>query len=214
MRSRFDEQLAALNTGLIEMGALCEEAIALASKALSAGDVVLAERVAPISSDIDRKEREIESRCLKLLLQQQPVASDLRQISAALKMITDMERIGDQAEDIAEIITYLDGKTAREAIHIRDMASETITMVTDSVDAYVRQDIELAKSVIAHDDTVDDYFAEIKKSLINMIADCPECGEYALDLLMIAKYFERIGDHATNIAEWVIFSVTGEHKLS
>ena len=214
MRSRFDEQLACLNTELIEMGALCEEAIALASKALSAGDIVLAERVAPISSDIDRKEREIESRCLKLLLQQQPVARDLRQISAALKMITDMERIGDQAEDIAEIITYLEGRTADEAIHIRDMASETITMVTDSVDAYVKKDIDLAKSVVAHDDRVDDYFDRIKKSLIKMIADSPEKGEYALDLLMITKYFERIGDHAVNIAEWVIFSVTGEHKAS
>ena len=212
MRSRFDEQLACLNTELIEMGSLCEEAIALASKALSTGDIVLAEKVAPISSDIDRKEREIESRCLKLLLQQQPVARDLRQISAALKMITDMERIGDQAEDIAEIITYLEGRTADEAIHIRDMASETITMVTDSVDAYVKHDTELAKSVVAHDDRVDDYFDRIKKSLIKMIADCPEKGEYALDLLMITKYFERIGDHAVNIAEWVIFSVTGEHK--
>ena len=214
MRSRFDEQLARLNTELIEMGALCEEAIALASKALSTGDLVLAEKVAPISSDIDRKEREIESRCLKLLLQQQPVARDLRQISAALKMITDMERIGDQAEDIAEIITYLAGRTADEAIHIRDMAAETITMVTDSVDAYVKHDTELAKSVVMHDDKVDDYFDRIKRSLIQMIADCPEKGEYALDLLMIAKYFERIGDHAVNIAEWVIFSVTGKHKAS
>ncbi|MGN0687460.1 MAG: phosphate signaling complex protein PhoU [Oscillospiraceae bacterium] len=214
MRSRFDEQLAALNTELIGMGALCEEAIALASKALSTGDISLSERVAPISSDIDRKEREIESCCLKLLLQQQPVARDLRQISAALKMITDMERIGDQAEDIAEIITYLEGRTAEETVHIRDMAAETITMVTDSVDAYVNRDIELAKSVVAHDDRVDDYFGRIKKNLIKMIADNPEKGEYALDLLMITKYFERIGDHAVNIAEWVIFSVTGEHKLS
>ncbi|MGN1102660.1 MAG: phosphate signaling complex protein PhoU [Huintestinicola sp.] len=213
MRSRFDEQLALLNTGLIEMGALCEEAIALASKALSVGDISLAERVAPLSADIDRKEREIESCCLKLLLQQQPVARDLRQISAALKMITDMERIGDQAEDIAEIITFLDGRIAEEATNIREMASETITMVTDSVDAYVKQDVEIAKAVIAHDDKVDEYFDSIKTCLIKMIADNPESGEYALDLLMITKYFERIGDHATNIAEWVIFSVTGEHKL-
>lgn len=214
MRSRFDEQLNTLNTEMIEMGALCEEAIALASKALTTGDVALAENVSAISSDIDHKERDIESRCMKLLLQQQPVAKDLRQISAALKMITDMERIGDQAEDIAEIITYLKGKTAEETVHIRDMAAETISMVTDSVDAYVKKDTELAKSVIAHDDKVDDYFDRIKSSLIKMIAENPENGEYALDLLMIAKYFERIGDHATNIAEWVIFSVTGEHKNS
>ena len=214
MRSRFDEQLNTLNTEMIEMGALCEEAIALASKALTTGNVALAENVAAISSDIDHKERDIESRCMKLLLQQQPVARDLRQISAALKMITDMERIGDQAEDIAEIITYLEGKTAEETVHIRDMAAETISMVTNSVDAYVKKDTELAKSVIAHDDKVDEYFDRIKGSLIKMIAENPENGEYALDLLMIAKYFERIGDHATNIAEWVIFSVTGEHKNS
>ncbi|MBQ7027667.1 MAG: phosphate signaling complex protein PhoU [Ruminococcus sp.] len=214
MRSRFDEQLNTLNTEMIEMGALCEESIALASKALTTGDVSLAERVSALSADIDQKERDIESRCMKLLLQQQPVARDLRQISAALKMITDMERIGDQAEDIAEIITYLKGKTAEETVHIRDMAAETISMVTDSVDAYVKKDTELAKSVIGHDDKVDEYFDRIKGSLIKMIAENPENGEYALDLLMIAKYFERIGDHATNIAEWVIFSVTGQHKNS
>ncbi|MBE6840932.1 MAG: phosphate signaling complex protein PhoU [Ruminococcus sp.] len=214
MRSRFDEQLNTLNTEMIEMGALCEESIALASKALTTGDVSLAERVSALSADIDQKERDIESRCMKLLLQQQPVARDLRQISAALKMITDMERIGDQAEDIAEIITYLKGKTAEETVHIRDMAAETISMVTDSVDAYVKKDTELAKTVIGHDDKVDEYFDRIKGSLIKMIAENPENGEYALDLLMIAKYFERIGDHATNIAEWVIFSVTGERKNS
>ena len=214
MRSRFDEQLNILNTEMIEMGALCEESIALASKALTTGDVSLAERVSELSADIDQKERDIESRCMKLLLQQQPVARDLRQISAALKMITDMERIGDQAEDIAEIITYLEGRTAEETVHIRDMAAETISMVTDSVDAYVKNDTELAKAVIVHDDKVDEYFDIVKSSLIKMIAENPENGEYALDLLMIAKYFERIGDHATNIAEWVIFSVTGEHKNS
>ncbi len=214
MRSRFDEQLNTLNTEMIEMGALCEESIALASKALTTGDVSLAERVSALSADIDQKERDIESRCMKLLLQQQPVARDLRQISAALKMITDMERIGDQAEDIAEIITYLEGRTAEETVHIRDMAAETISMVTDSVDAYVKNDIDLAMLVIAHDDKVDQYFDKVKSSLIKMIAETPENGEYALDLLMIAKYFERIGDHATNIAEWVIFSVTGKHKNS
>ena len=212
MRSRFDEQLNVLNSEMIQMGALCEEAIALASKALTTGDLTLAKKVIPISSDIDHKERDIEARCLKLLLHQHPVAKDLRQISAALKMITDMERIGDQAEDIAEIITYLNGKTAEETVHIRDMASEAILMVTDSIEAYVKKNIELAKAVITYDDKVDEYFSRIKNSLINMIAENPQNGEYALDLLMIAKYFERIGDHATNIAEWVIFSITGEHK--
>ncbi len=214
MRSRFDEQLNILNTEMIQMGAMCEEAIALATKALTTGDLSLAEKVETISEDIDQMERDIESHCMKLLLQQQPVARDLRQISAALKMITDMERIGDQAEDIAEIITYLEGRTAEETVHIKDMAAETISMVTDSVDAYVKNDIELARSVIVHDDKVDEYFDIVKSRLIKMIAEKPENGEYALDLLMIAKYFERIGDHATNIAEWVIFSVTGEHKNS
>ena len=201
MRSRFDEQLALLNRELIEMGALCEEVIALSAQALTEGNAELAARVAPLDQEIDRKEREIESLCLKLLLQQQPVAKDLRQISAALKMITDMERIGDQAEDIAEISNLL-----------REMARSTIKMVTESVDAYVKHDTALADQVIAEDDTVDDYFARVKKDLIKRIAQDPDDGEFALDLLMIAKYFERIGDHATNIAEWVIFSVTGEHK--
>lgn len=212
MRSKFDEQLALLNKEMIEMGALCEEAIAMTAKALSEGDLSLAAKVAPISSEIDHKERDIESRCLKLLLQQQPVARDLRQISAALKMITDMERIGDQAEDIAEIITCLNGRTANESAHIHDMAKETIKMVTKSVDAFVCQDVELAKSVIGLDDTVDNYFISAKNKLIEIIASNPTDGEYALDLLMITKYFERIGDHAVNIAEWVIFSVTGIHK--
>ena len=165
-----------------------------------------------LDQEIDRKEREIESLCLKLLLQQQPVAKDLRQISAALKMITDMERIGDQAEDIAEIITFLGGRGAENSNLLREMARSTIKMVTESVDAYVKHDTALADQVIAEDDTVDDYFARVKKDLIKRIAQDPDDGEFALDLLMIAKYFERIGDHATNIAEWVIFSVTGEHK--
>ena len=212
MRSRFDEQLALLNKELIEMGALCEEVIALASQSLTEGDAALAARVSPLDQEIDRKEREIESLCLKLLLQQQPVARDLRQISAALKMITDMERIGDQAEDIAEIVRFLGGRGAEKDGLLRGMARSTIKMVTESVDAYVKGDTALASQVIAEDDVVDDYFARVKKALIGRIAQDPADGEFALDLLMIAKYFERIGDHATNIAEWVIFSVTGEHK--
>ena len=212
MRSRFDEQLALLNRELIEMGALCEEVIALSAQSLTEGSTELAARVAPLDEEIDRKEREIESLCLKLLLQQQPVAKDLRQISAALKMITDMERIGDQAEDIAEIVTFLGGRGAENSALLREMARSAIKMVTESVDAYVRQNTALAEQVIAEDDVVDDYFTRVKKGLIERIAQDPTDGEFALDLLMIAKYFERIGDHAVNIAEWVIFSVTGEHK--
>ena len=212
MRSRFDEQLALLNKELIEMGALCEEVIALAVQSLAEGSAALARRVAPLDAEIDRKEREIESLCLKLLLQQQPVARDLRQISAALKMITDMERIGDQAEDIAEIVVFLDGRGAESSELLRAMARSAIKMVTESVDAYVGRDVALAGQVIREDDVVDDYFARVKSALIGRIAHDPSDGELALDLLMIAKYFERIGDHATNIAEWVIFSVTGEHK--
>lgn len=212
MRSRFDEQLALLNRELIGMGALCEEVIEMAAVALTEGNIRLAGQVKPLGSEIDQKERDIESLCLKLLLQQQPVARDLRQISAALKMITDMERIGDQAEDIADIIVFLQGRTAEEHVRIREMAQAAIKMVTDSVDAYVKHDMELAKSVIAYDDIVDQCFDEAKRKLIDMVAQNPADGEYALDLLMIAKYFERIGDHATNIAEWVMFSVTGVHK--
>ena len=212
MRSRFDEQLALLNRELIEMGALCEEVIALAAQSLAEGDTALAARVSPLDEEIDRKEREIESLCLKLLLQQQPVAKDLRQISAALKMITDMERIGDQAEDIAEIVAFLGGRGTEDSELLRDMARSTICMVSGSVDAYVKRDTAIAEKVIAEDDVVDDYFARVKKALISRIAADPADGEFALDVLMIAKYFERIGDHAVNIAEWVIFSVTGEHK--
>ena len=211
MRSRFDEQLARLNQELIEMGALCEEAISLAAAALAEGDGREA-GVAALDREIDQKERDIETLCLKLLLQQQPVARDLRQISAALKMITDMERIGDQAEDIAEIITFLGGRPADEHTRITRMAKATTQMVTDSIDAFVRQDVSIAERVIRSDDIVDDCFVEVKNSLISMIAANPQEGEFALDLLMIAKYFERIGDHATNIAEWVVFSVTGVHK--
>lgn len=214
MRNRFDAQLNLLNQELTTMGSLCEEAIALVSKALSGGDSGMRKHLAALDSEIDQMEREIESLCLKLLLQQQPVARDLRQISAALKMITDMERIGDQAEDIAEIISYLDGRTIPTHAKLHEMASATSKMVTDSVDAYVKKDLALAESVIAYDDIVDGCFCEVKTNLIKVIAQSPMDGEYALDLMMIAKYFERIGDHATNIAEWVLFSITGRHAES
>ncbi len=212
MRSRFDEQLSELNRGLIEMGALCEGAIAAAAQALKENNHELAKEIVPMDAEIDKKERSIETMCLKMLLQQQPVARDLRQISAALKMITDMERIGDQAADIAEIIGYTKGELPMGTALVCEMAKAAIKMVTESVDAYVKHDVSLAKSVIAYDDNVDEYFTRVKKELIEMIAKDEANGEYAIDILMIAKYFERIGDHAVNIAEWVEFSVTGVHK--
>lgn len=212
MRSRFDEQLNTLNNKMIEMGAECESIIAVSAKALIEGNADGARKAKNQGHIIDEMEREIESICLKLLLQQQPVAKDLRVISAALKMITDMERIGDQAEDIAEIIIFLGGRTGEECHDIRLMAEATIKMVTDSIDAYVKKDLQLAKQVIKHDDIVDSAFARVKQTLVKMVTKNAADGEYAVDLLMIAKYFERIGDHAVNIAEWVEFSVTGVHK--
>ena len=213
MRNRFDEQLFELNREIIEMGAMCEEAIDKAVIALNTGDVELANNVKNESGCIDQMERTIENRCIKLFLHQQPVARDLRLISAALKMITDMERIGDQAEDIAEIVTFLEGRIVGEMELISDMANKTREMVTSSVDAFVKKDMKLAESVILQDDIVDNYFSEMKTAIIKWIGDNPSDGEFALDLLMIAKYLERIGDHATNVAEWVIYSITGTHKV-
>ncbi len=212
MRNRFDEQLNQLNKELTMMGAVCEEVILLAANALMTGNVEMAKKVQEEGANIDRMEREIESLCMRLLLHQQPVAKDLRQVSAALKMITDMERIGDQAEDIADITTFLQGHTMEGMEMIGEMAQATIKMVTESVEAFVKKDIALAESVLYYDDVVDDYFDKMKTSIIRLVASQPAEGEFALDLLMIAKYFERIGDHATNIAEWVIYSVTGIHK--
>ena len=212
MRDFFQEQLKELNQELTLMGASCEEIIALASHALTDCDEELVRKVNTIGGLIDESERTIESICLKLLLRQQPVAGDLRQISAAMKMITDMERIGDQAEDIVEIVPYMKAHADEKFPKIREMAKAAQTMVTEAVDAYVKQDLDMARKVMAHDDVVDDYFTQVKAGIIDVIAANPEVGEYALDLLMIAKYFERIGDHCTNIAEWVVFSVTGEHK--
>ena len=211
MRNRFDEQLFELNRELIEMGSMCEEAIAQVAKALTMGDVELAKTIKEDASGIDQMERDIERRCMRLLLHQQPVARDLRQISAALKMITDMERIGDMAEDIAEIVVFLNGHTMEDMKMVSGMALETSKMVTASVDAFVKKDIVLAEAVLVQDDIVDDYFSKIKSGIIRLISEKANDGEFALDILMISKYFERIGDHATNIAEWVIYSVTGSH---
>ena len=212
MRFKFDEQLARLNEELITMGSLCEKAIATSAKALTTGDFALAEDVPDIEAQINQKERDIESLCLKLLLQQQPVARDLRTISSALKMITDMERIGDQSADIAEIISTAHISALDDTLNIGDMADAAIKMVTDCIDAFVKKDIAIARSVIEYDDVVDGYFDKIKFMLINLFSQPESDGEYALDLLMITKYFERIGDHAVNIANWVLFSITGNRE--
>ena len=211
MRNLFDSQLNTLHRKLIEMGSACETAIDLAVKALLEGNADIAHEAASHDREIDQMERDIEAICLKMLLQQQPVARDLRQISAAMKIITDMERIGDQAEDIGEIVPFLNGRTGVECEDIRLMAETAQQMVRSSVDAYVNQDMALVKRVISMDDIVDDAFDCTKETLIHMISCNREDGQYCLDLLMIAKYLERIGDHATNIAEWVAFSITGQH---
>ena len=207
MRNLYQEQLWNLNQELIQMGAACEEIIALAAQSLTDYTEDLKEKSDRVGAVIDESERTVENICLKLLLRQQPVASDLRQISAAMKMITDMERIGDQAEDIVDLIPKM-SRSAEDG-PLQKMAKAAQTMVTEAVDAYVKQDLTLAKKVMGDDDIVDDYFNQIKTDIIAIIASDPTDGEYALDLLMIAKYFERIGDHCTNIAEWVVFSLTG-----
>ena len=212
MRNKFDEQLNKLNLELITMGALCEDAISLSVKALLDGDETLTERVFGIEAEIDRKEREIENICMKLLLQQQPVAHDLRTVSSALKMISDMERIGDQASDIAEIAKFIKNRDTKSKIHIKDMALAAIKMVTDSVESFVKKDLSLANAVKEYDDKVDNLFDCIKDELIRLISEDKSNGESCIDLLMIAKYLERIGDHAVNIAEWVEYSITGIHK--
>ena len=212
MRSRFDEH-ELLNKELLEMGALIEHAIESASKALINQDIDSAKKAIEFDREVDQKEKDIESLCLKLLLQQQPVARDLRQISAALKMITDMERIGDQAADISGIVIYLAGAPyIKKLEHLPQMADAAIRMVKGSIDAYVKKDLTLAKKIIDMDDIIDDLFVVIKNELIERIHEKVENGEQAVDLLMVAKYFERIGDHAQNIAEWVEYSITGKHK--
>jgi len=230
MRVQFDKQLELLHVDLIKMGALCEEAIASAIQALLDYDkfsthpdsdvawnilqnkVTIADKVFAIENEIDQMERDIESRCMKLLLQQQPVAKDLRMISSAMKMITDMERIGDQAADIAEITKHIDANRSISKVHIKGMAKAVIKMVTDSVDSFVKSDLNLARDVIKQDDIVDGLFDTVKKELIVLIRNNVNDGEQAIDLFMIAKYLERIGDHAVNIVEWVIYSITGKQK--
>jgi len=213
MRDRFNEQLTELNNSLIEMGAMIESAIAQATQALERHDAGVAKAVIESDDLIDGKEKEIEARCLKLLLRQQPVARDLGQVSTALKMITDMERIGDQAADISMICIELAGqKYIMDLEPIPRMAQVTIGMVTKSIDAFINRDAELAKAVIKRDYEVNTLFLEVKKELIALVHEKAANGEQAFDLLQIAKYYERIGDHAVNIAEWVIFAITGKHK--
>lgn len=211
MRSYFDKQLSTLNLELVKMGALCEEAISAAAKCLNDGDKTLIDKIKETERLIDEKEREIESLSMKLLLHQQPVAGDLRMISAALRMISDMERIGDQAADIAEILKFVGSDSKGIAAHIVDMASATKKMVTESVDSFVKRDLDMTHKVMKRDDTVDELFLKVKDELTKAICDNPEEGEVYLDILMIAKYFERIGDHAVNIAEWVEYSITDTH---
>lgn len=210
MRSGFDEQLDLLNKELITMGAFCENAIAMSAKALTEGIPGLARDVPELYAQIGQKEREIEAMCLKLLLQQQPVAKDLRIISSALKMVTDMARIGAQSADIAEIITLANIRSTDDTEPIRGMSAAVIKMVTESIDAFVKKDMQMVKNVIDYDDIVDSFFDQVKQTLIEMFSRPETDGEYAIDLLMIAKYFERIGDHAVNIAKWVLFSITGK----
>lgn len=212
MRNKFDKELDLLNNELIEMGNLIESAIKTAVTALEEQDIELAKRIVENDKEVDNMERDIERRCLKLLLQQQPVAKDLRLISSALKMITDMERIGDQASDISEIaIRLAKERYIKELIHIPQMAQATIKMVKDSIDSFVRKDLDLAKEVIFYDDKVDELFDIIKNELIDIVREDRNSKEQVIDLLMTAKYFERIGDHAVNIAEWVYFAIKGEH---
>ena len=212
MRDRYNEQLQELSSNLIRMGALCETAISSSMKLLLEEEEPMAEKVALADSEIDQMEREIEQSCMKLLLLQHPMAYDLRVISAAMKMISDIERIGDQAFDIAELAMQVSHSAIKNKIPLKGMAVAAVRMVTDSIDSFVRRDLELAHHVMESDDVVDEYFNQIKAKLICLLSSGTEDSEVCIDLLMVAKYLERIGDHAENIAEWVEFSITGIHK--
>lgn len=212
MRNRFERQLLELNNELIQMGSMIEHAIEMGISALVRQDVEKAKKAIAYDEEIDEQEKTVESLCMKLLLQQQPVAKDLRLISAALKMITDMERIGDQAADIADIVKVTSLDVPDASIRLKDMAKATASMVTKCIDAYVKQDLNLAREVIDSDDIVDDLFDEVKDEILQGMRKGITTDVQSLDYLMIAKYYERIGDHATNIAEWVVYSINGHHK--
>ena len=213
MRNEFSRQLNLLSREMTEMGNMCKAAIEQAMEALFSGDMDAAKNVILGEEQIDQKEKDIESLCMKLLLRQQPVASDLRTISAALKMISDMERIGDQSEDIAEIVEYMEADAIPQEENLKSMAQRTVDMVIHSIEAFVVCDESMASEGIEADDEVDDYFLKVKEDLIIMIADSPEEGGLYIDLMMIAKYLERIADHATNIAEWVVYGITGRRNV-
>ena len=212
MREQFNEQLDRLHVELIKMGSLCEEAISIAVQTLRANEPQLEQKIKTLENEIDQKESEIEAICMRLLLQQQPVAGDLRNISSALKMISDMERIGDQAADIAELSAFISGYGMLSALHLDEMARTVVRMVTDSVEAFVKRDLKLARQVMKQDDAVDALFDQVKEEITELIQGGNVEASLPLDLLMAAKYFERIGDHAVNIAEWVEYSITGIHK--
>ena len=211
MREYYTAQLETLNTNMIQMGALCEDAISAAIQSLLEDDRTIAKKVADTELEIDQMERDIERQCMRLLLMQQPVATDLRVVSSALRMIADLERIGDQAFDIADITKSGSFQGFSGKVHIKEMAKAAIHMVTNSVDSYVKQDVQLAKRVTEEDDVVDELFLKVRRELAELIHTDQNTSEQALDLLMIAKYLERIGDHAVNVSEWVIYSVTGKH---
>ena len=213
MRVMLEEQLTQLNNSLIEISGIVEQAIMNANTALINQDVELAKKIISTDDIIDIMEKEIESLCIRIILQQQPVASDLRFITSVLKILTDVERIGDHASDISELIVKLADKTyIKDLEHIPQMAEATLTMVKHSIEAFVKRDIALANDVVTRDDQVDDLFETVKNDLIDLIKKDANNGEQAIDLIMIAKYFEKIGDHATNVAEWVVFTLTGKHK--
>ncbi len=213
MRSRFDQQLRELHTEMVRLGGLCETAIAAAAQALLTGSREQAQAAGAAEREIDRLEREIEQLCLELLLRQQPVARDLRDISSALKMLSDLERIGDQAADIAELTRFTGTLPAMGEGHIRQMAQTAIHMVAGSVAAFVQADLDLATAVVEEDDAMDELFCQVREDLLQLIRAGQSAAGQALDLLMVAKYFERIGDHAVNVAEWVRFSITGSRDL-
>lgn len=211
MRTNFDEQLDTLNREMITMGLMCEDAISKTVYSLVNSDYKLAETVPQLLEKITEGEKNIENICFKLLLQQQPVAKDLRTVSSALKMVTDLQRIGTQSADIAEIILTRKVVNGRELKEMKGMTEAVINMVTESIDAFVKKDEDLAFEVIKSDDVVDEYFNKIKAILVSELKEPDADGENVLDLLMITKYLERIGDHAENIARWVLFSITGKH---
>ena len=212
MRNKFDMQLEILNEQLTRMGELCELAINRVTKALVEGSIEQAKKIMSADESIDQMEKDIERLCLKLLLQQQPVASDLRKISAALKMITDLERIGDQATDIAEIIQVGTIKLPISGSRLTQMAEATMKMVNNSIESYVESSLAMAQEVIDSDDIVDEHFLAVRSEIIEEMKTGEVSSDQALDLLMVAKYYERIGDHASNIGEWVEFSITGKHR--